>query len=203
MVWCETWRLFFTFLSVMPETLIQQSFIDGADWRYRGAEELAPLLAHATHLLLECLGNGGRVLVCAAGPACALAAYGADLLQGGLGRARLPLPALALGALRGQSDLAGQVRALGHGGDVLLALAPTAAAADELAPAVRAAHERDLQVVALAAAEGDAAAALPLQEADVLVPIAHSALPRVLEAQQLALHCLCAGLDELLLGPQP
>ena len=91
-----------------------------------------------------------------------------------------------------------QVRALGHAGDVLLALSTTGNSANMLA-AVEAAHERDMTVVALTGARGGRLAQL-LRDTDVQVCVPHDVPARILEVHHLVLHCICDGVDAQLLG---
>lgn len=107
----------------------------------------------------------------------------------------------ALGGARGeQAVFAKQVLALGQPGDVLLLIDSVPGSALLLA-AARAAHERDMSVIALSA-HGNTALAQALAETDVLVAIAHERAARVLELQLLVLHCLCDAVDLQLMGEQ-
>ena len=91
-----------------------------------------------------------------------------------------------------------QVRALGHAGDVLLALSTSGNSANMVA-AVEAAHERDMTVVALTGARGGRLAQL-LRDTDVQVCVPHEVPARILEVHHLVLHCICDGVDAQLLG---
>jgi D-sedoheptulose 7-phosphate isomerase len=75
------------------------------------------------------------------------------------------------------------------------------AASPALLQAARAAHEREMTVVALTGADV-AAWRQVLLETDVLLSIAHARTARVLETQLLVLHCLCDAVDFQLLGEQ-
>ena len=195
----------------MHEQRIQQRFIDSADLSYQWAEALARPIAQATQALLACVTGGGKVLTCGEGASVALAQYVAALLVGGFGRPRPELPALALGAdavtlaaivRRGDAPdaLAAQVRALGSAGDLLLVLS-----ADGQGPgllrAVQAAHERELSVLALTGA-GGGALARELRDTDVHVSVPSESAAHVHEAHLRALHCVCEGLDQQLLGDE-
>ena len=91
-----------------------------------------------------------------------------------------------------------QVRALGHGGDVLLAIS-TSGNSPNVLEAIEAAHERDMSVVALTGRDGGRiAAALGTQ--DVLLNVASPSTARVQEVHILILHCLCDAIDCTLLG---
>ncbi|HMT17328.1 MAG TPA: SIS domain-containing protein [Ottowia sp.] len=193
----------------MPEQRTPQQFIDSADLKYQWAQSLARPIEEATQALLACITGGGKVMACGNGASGALAQYMAALMVGGLERARPELPALALGtdaatltavARRGEyADVfAAQVRALGNPGDALLLLSTNGNTVN-LVRAAQAAHERDISVIALTGRGGGELGRM-LRDTDVHVCIPHERTPRIHEAHQLVLHCLCDGLDVQLLG---
>ncbi|HNE60800.1 MAG TPA: SIS domain-containing protein [Ottowia sp.] len=193
----------------MPEPRTSQQFIDSADLKYQWAQTLARPIDEATQALLACITGGGKLMVCGNGASGALAQYLVALLVGGLERARPELPALALGAdaatltavaRRGEyADVfAAQVRALGNPGDALLLLSTNGNTVN-LVRAAQAAHERDMCVIALSGRGGGELGRM-LRDTDVHVCVPHERTPRIHEAHQLVLHCLCDGLDLQLLG---
>ena len=193
----------------MPEPRTSQQFIDSADLKYQWAQTLARPIEEATQALLACITGGGKLMVCGNGASGALAQYLVALLVGGLERARPELPALALGAdaatltavaRRGEyADVfAAQVRALGNPGDALLLLSTNGNTVN-LVRAAQAAHERDMCVIALSGRGGGELGRM-LRDTDVHVCVPHERTPRIHEAHQLVLHCLCDGLDLQLLG---
>lgn len=195
----------------MLEPRIHQRFIDSADLKYQWAQLLARPVAEAADALLACMTNGGKVLICGNGASGALAQYMAALLVGGMERPRPELPALALGAdaatltavaRRGEyaDAFAAQVRALGVAGDVLLILSSNGNATN-LVRAAQAAHEREMSVIALTGRGGGELAHM-LRDTDVHVGVPQSSVPRIHEAHQLVLHCLCDSLDLQLLGDE-
>ena len=95
---------------------------------------------------------------------------------------------------------AAQIRALGSAGDTLLVLSANGQAAN-LVRAVQAAHEREMSVIALTGSGGGEVGRL-LRDTDVHVCVPHESTPRIHEAHQLVLHCLCDGLDQQLLGDE-
>ncbi len=191
----------------MLEQRIQQHFIDSADLKYQSAQSLSPAIAAAVQAMVACITSGARVLACGIGPCGALAQQFAAMCVTGFERERPELAAVAIvpdatwsPAGAAEARLARQVRALGQAGDVLLVL--TVAGNDPaLAQAVQAAHERDMTVVACFGRDGGALAA-QLRETDVQIGVMHERAARVRELQALVLHCLCDGMDTLLLGDQ-
>ncbi len=194
-------------IRAMQELRIQQHFIDSADLYYQVSENLAKPVDAAVQALLASVTGGGKVLVAGGGTSIALAQYLTGLLVGGFERERPGLAAVTLGAdavwasaWSGDEGLSRQVHALGQAGDVLVLIS---AHGDEsvLAQAVRAAHDREMTVLAITGGSGGAVARL-LRETDVHVCVPHERAARVREVQQLVLHCLCDGIDTQLLGEQ-
>ncbi len=194
-------------IRAMQELRIQQHFIDSADLYYQVSETLAKPVDAAVQALLASVTGGGKVLVAGGGTSIALAQYLTGLLVGGFERERPGLAAVTLGAdavwasaWSGDEGLSRQVHALGQAGDVLVLIS---AHGDEsvLAQAVRAAHDREMTVLAITGGSGGAVARL-LRETDVHVCVPHERAARVREVQQLVLHCLCDGIDTQLLGEQ-
>ena len=194
-------------IRAMQELRIQQHFIDSADLYYQVSETLAKPVDAAVQALLASVTGGGKVLVAGGGTSIALAQYLTGLLVGGFERERPGLAAVTLGAdavwasaWSGDEGLSRQVHALGQAGDVLVLIS---AHGEEvpLVLAVQAAHEREMTVLAMTGGTGGAAARA-LRETDVHVCVPHERVARVREVQQLALHCLCDGIDTQLLGEQ-
>lgn len=195
----------------MVEQRIQQHFIDSADLKYQAAQTLGKPVEAAVHALLACVTSGGKVLACGLGASATLAQHFATLFIGRFERERPELAAVALSvdgavltvAQRGDDvapALARQVRAIGHAGDVLLAISITGQEAS-LLRAIEAAHERDMTVLALTG-HGGGAMGRALRETDVQVRVPSERLARIHEVQTLVVHCLCDGVDTQLLGEQ-
>jgi D-sedoheptulose 7-phosphate isomerase len=93
-----------------------------------------------------------------------------------------------------------QVRALGHAGDVLLAISTSGNSPNVMA-AVDAAHERQMGVVALTGRNGGKMAA-QLGADDVHICVPSQVTARIQEVHLLCLHCLCDAIDLQLLGAE-
>ncbi len=91
-----------------------------------------------------------------------------------------------------------QVRALGMPGDMLLAISTSGNSAN-VVEAIHAAHERDMVVVALTGRDGGKMGA-SLQEGDIHICVPAKSTARIQEVHLLSLHCICDGIDNLLLG---
>jgi D-sedoheptulose 7-phosphate isomerase len=183
----------------MLEQRIQQQFFESADLLSHSADALSRPIAQAAQALMGSITAGGKVIFAGAGTSAPLAAYGAGLLVGRFERERPPLAALALAA--GDADArALEVRALGAPGDVLVALG-VGAAVSALLPAVRAAHAKDMVVVALLGA-APSPLAEALAETDVPIVVPHERHARVLELHLAVLHALADAIDLQLMGEQ-
>ncbi|WP_256251329.1 SIS domain-containing protein, partial [Burkholderia ubonensis] len=102
------------------------------------------------------------------------------------------------GALTPDQLFAQQVRVLGQTGDILLVLDPTGASPRVLA-AVDEAHEREMTVVALTGGSSLALAAA-LSDTDIPISVPADRAARIHEIHLLTIHCLCDGIDAMLLG---
>lgn len=195
----------------MLEQRIEQHFIDSADLKYQAAQVLSKPIAAAVQAVLTCVTNGGKVLACGNGGSAADAQHFAAEFVGRYERERPELAALALTtdssiltAVANDYDFsqvfAKQVRALGTSGDVLLAISTSGNSANVIR-AIEAAQERDMIVIALTGRDGGKIATM-LRETDVQICVPHERTARIQEVHLLTLHCLCDGVDGMLLGDE-
>ncbi len=193
----------------MFEQRIHQHFIASADLKYQAAEALSPPISLAIEAMWTAVTNGGKVLACGNGGSAADAQHFAAEFVGRYERERPELAALALTtdtsiitAIANDysfNDIyAKQVRALGQAGDVLLAISTSGNSANILA-AIDAAHSRDMTVVALTGKGGGKMNDV-LGETDIHICVPHDRTARIQEVHILALHCMCDGVDAMLLG---
>ncbi len=164
-------------------------------------QELGRLGRWSQHLGAVLLA-GGRLLAAGNGGSASQAQHLTGELVGRYRDDRPPLSAIALHAETSSLTAIGndygpdeayarQVRAHGRPGDVLLALSTSGASANVLA-AVEAANEMELETWALAGA-----ASCPLVEAcDDAVCVEAPSTATVQECHLVAIHMLCAGVDE-------
>jgi D-sedoheptulose 7-phosphate isomerase len=175
----------------------------------QAAMVLAPTIVAAAAAMTRCLLEDGKILSCGNGGSAADAQHFSSEL---LNRFELERPGLPAMALTTDSStitsiandyafveiFAKQVRALGQPGDVLLAIS-TSGNSENVLRAIRAAHERDMRVVALTGRDGGAmAAVLGPEDIEIRVPAERTA--RIQEVHLLAIHCLCDLIDAELLG---
>jgi D-sedoheptulose 7-phosphate isomerase len=188
---------------------IQQHFRDSAAIKLVAMEALAVPIAATVDTMFAALANGNKILACGNGGSAADAQHFAAELIGRFERERPGLPALALttdaSVLTAVANdyaydqvFAKQVRALGQPGDVLLAITTSGNSANVLA-AIEEAHEREMIVIALTGkGGGDVNAMLADTDLHLIVPADRTA--RIQEVHLLVIHCLCDGIDAMLLG---
>ena len=188
---------------------ISGHFAESARLKLEAADQLAAPIARAAELMVQCLIGDGKILSCGNGGSAADAQHFAAELLNRFEKERPGLAALALTtdsstltSIANDYDFAQvfskQVRALGHPGDVLLAIS-TSGNSRNVVDAIAAARERQMRVVALTGRGGGEIGAM-LSAADVHVCVPHKNTARIQEVHLLTLHCLCDAIDSLLLG---
>jgi D-sedoheptulose 7-phosphate isomerase len=161
--------------------------------------------------MVKCLLANGKILACGNGGSAADSQHFTAELLNRFERERPPLAAIALTtdtstltSIANDYDyeqvFSKQLSALGSPGDVLLAIS-TSGNSKNVLRAIRAAHERDMRVVALTGhGGGEITDTLVVNDVHICVP--HSRTARIQEVHLLTLHCLCDGIDFLLLGAE-
>ncbi len=188
---------------------VSQHFADSARTKQKASELLSPPIARAVEMMVKSMLANGKILACGNGGSAADCQHFAAELIGRFERERPGLAAIALTtdtsaltAIANDYDyeqvFSRQVQALGQANDVLLAISTSGESMNVIA-AIHAAHERDMQVVALTGRGGGKIAGLLASE-DVHVCVPSDRTARIQEVHLLALHCLCDGIDTLLLG---
>lgn len=172
-------------------------------------ETLASGLAIAVETLTASLLEGGKILVCGNGGSAAQAQHFACELIEGYEAERQGLAAVVLGAdcttlsaiandHGAEQIFSRQIAALAQPGDILVVLS-TSGNSRNIVEAVKAARAHDIPVIALTGEGGGEVAGL-LGERDLLLAVPDQRTPRIQETHQIMLHCLCDGMDALLLG---
>lgn len=166
-------------------------------------------ISSAAERMAQCLLNDGKILVCGNGGSCSEAQHLSSELLNRFERDRPGLPAIALtgdvAALtsianddRFEQIFAKPLRALAQAGDVLV-IYTTSGNSLNLLEAIKAAHERNLVVIALTGKDGGLLAAL-MREGDIEIRIPANRTARVQELHLLVTHCLCDLIDVALFG---
>ncbi|KGV01956.1 SIS domain protein [Burkholderia pseudomallei MSHR4032] len=185
---------------------IQQHIRDSAALVHEALEVLSLPIAAAVDAMFMVLANGNKIVACGDGPSAAAAERLAAALIGGFERERPGLPGLALDTdasrsgtgADGDQIFAQQVRTLGQTGDVLLVLDPLGESPRVLA-AVEEAREREMIVIALTGNGGGRLGA-SLADTDIQICVPSERAVRIQEVHLLTIHCLCDGIDAMLLG---
>ncbi|MDR2196005.1 MAG: phosphoheptose isomerase [Gallionellaceae bacterium] len=188
---------------------IRKHFDDSAQTKLLVRDALAEPVAAAAKLMVDCLMNDGKILVCGNGGSAADAQHFSSEL---INRFEIERPGLAAIALTTDSSVltsiandyefnqifSRQVRALGMPGDVLLAIS-TSGNSINVIEAIHAAHEQSVRVIALTGREGGTVGEI-LESDDVHICVHAESTARIQEVHLLVLHCLCDAIDHLLLG---
>ena len=164
--------------------------------------------AQAAELMLQCLMNDGKILACGNGGSAADAQHFAAEMTGRFEKERMELAAIALttdtSALTAIGNDYGfdhvfskQVRALGRAGDVLVGIS-TSGNSTNVIEAIKAAHERDMHVIAMTGRDGGKIAAM-LKDTDVLLNVPYPRTARIQENHILLIHAMCDCIDSMLL----
>ena len=191
------------------ENRITRHFQDSIDTKQRVAAALTPHIATASHSMMNCLKNGGKILSCGNGGSAADSQHFAAELVGRFEREREELAAIALTTDSSILTAVGndysfdeifskQVRALGKRGDILFAIS-TSGNSKNVVAAIDAAHLKGMNVVAMTGRNGGNIAGL-MQTGDVLLNVDSQVTTRIQEVHLLMLHCLCDAIDNLMFG---
>jgi D-sedoheptulose 7-phosphate isomerase len=190
---------------------VSRHFSDSAQTKLAAVDALAQPIVRATELMVASLLANGKILSCGNGGSAADSQHFAAELLNRFERERPGLAAMALTtdtstltSIANDYDynqvFSKQVLALGQPGDVLLAIS-TSGNSPNVVAAARAAHDRDMKVVALTG-KGGGEIGKHLAAADVHICVPHAVTARIQEVHLLTLHCLCDGIDCLLLGTE-
>jgi D-sedoheptulose 7-phosphate isomerase len=198
-------------MSIDLAARISRHFSDSAQTKLAAVDALAQPIARATELMARCLLANGKILACGNGGSAADSQHFAAEMLNRFERERPGLAAMALTtdtstltSIANDYDyrqvFSKQVLALGQPNDVLLAIS-TSGNSPNVVAAVNAAHEREMKVVALTG-RGGGEIGRQLAPGDVQLCVPHAVTARIQEVHLLTLHCLCDGIDCLLLGTE-
>lgn len=192
-----------------PTERVIHLFNDSIETKRRCTEALAESIATAAGLIVESFLNGGKVFSCGNGGSAADAQHFSSEMINRFERERPGLPAIALTTDTSiltsiandyayQEVFAKQIAALGHPGDVLLAIT-TSGNSLNVVRAVETAKEQQMKVIALTGNGGGRLAGL-LHREDCMLPVESDSTARIQEVHLLSIHCLCDLVDAQLLG---
>ncbi|HEX9673087.1 MAG TPA: phosphoheptose isomerase [Burkholderiales bacterium] len=190
-------------------TRISENFSESAHLKLQSMDALARPIAAAAERMVQSLKNDGKIMSCGNGGSAADSQHFAAELVNRFERERPALAAIALttdtSTLTSIANdyhfdqvFSKQVRALGHAGDLLLAIS-TSGNSRNVLEAIQAAHECQVGVVALTGRSGGKMAEV-LRPSDIHICVPAQSTARIQEVHLLTLHCLCDAIDCLLLG---
>ncbi|MDQ2994909.1 MAG: phosphoheptose isomerase [Pseudomonadota bacterium] len=185
--------------------------LDSADIKRLSSERLAPAIAAAGQIMVQCFLTKNKILSCGNGGSAGDAQHFSSEMLNRYERERPGLPAIALSTDTSTltsiaNDYAytevfsKQIRALGHANDVLLAIS-TSGQSENILHAIAAAHEQNMTVVALTGRDGGKIAA-QLRPHDIEIRVPAERTARIQEVHLLVIHCLCDMIDQSLFGPE-
>lgn len=178
--------------------------------KQRTLEALVPAIEAAGSAMADCLREGGKIMSCGNGGSAGDAQHFSSELLNRFEMERPPLPAVALttdaSTLTSIANdysyddvFAKQISALGTPPDIVLAIS-TSGNSSNIVSAIRAAHERGLQVIALSGRSGGAMAEV-LRSTDIELRVPAERTARIQEVHLLLIHCLCDLIDTHLFAP--
>lgn len=184
-------------------------FTDNIQTQQDAMANLCELVEYSAQRLVNCLLNDKKILCCGNGPSATSSQLLACLLLNQFERDRPSLPVVALGAdavtltaiangYHFDDVFAKPLRALGQGGDILVAYSDGNNCAN-IAKAVNAAHDKDISVIALTGNHGGMLAPM-LKETDIEIRVPAYSSARIQETHVLITHCLCDLIDQQLFG---
>ncbi|CDL82395.1 DnaA initiator-associating protein DiaA [Xenorhabdus szentirmaii] len=190
---------------------IKVCFTESIQTQIAAAEALPDAISRAAMMMVQSLLNGNKILCCGNGGSAATSQRFAASMINCFETERPSLPALSLNTdnvvmtaianSRQPNEIyAKQVRALGHAGDVLLAIS-THGNSRDIIKAVEAAVTRDMTIVALTGYDGgELAGLLGPQDVEIRIP-SHNSV-RIQEVHMLTINCLCDLIDHTLFPHQ-
>jgi D-sedoheptulose 7-phosphate isomerase len=190
-------------------TRIQNQFADSIAAKQAALAAMTGPLEAAIRAMTASLNADGKVMACGNGGSAADSQHFAAELLNRFEKERPPLAAIALTTdtstltsiandYRYEDVFAKQVQALGRKGDILLAIS-TSGNSPNVIEAIHVAHAKGVRVVALTGKGGGKMTAL-LQPDDIHLCVPADRTARIQEVHLICIHCLCDGIDALILG---
>ena len=184
-------------------------FLESIETKQKAAGDLVAVIQMAGEVMVGSLLNDGKILSCGNGGSAGDAQHFSAELLNRFEKERPGLPAIAittdsstLTAIANDYSyneiFSKQVSALGQSNDVLLAISTSGNSANVM-EAMKAAHERDMKIVALTGRDGGAMADL-LSAEDIEIRVPGDRTARIQEVHLVVIHCLCDYIDTKLFG---
>jgi len=188
---------------------IRINFTESIQTKINSADSIINIIAEAAEEMVQALLEGRKILSCGnGGSACDALHFSSEMLNR-FRQERPSLPAIALTAdlptltaiandYHFSDVFAKQIRAIGHAGDLLLAISTSGNSAN-IVNAVKAAHDKNMGVIALTGYDGGKIID-HLQEKDIEIRVPAYDTARIQETHLLIIHCICDIIDFRLFG---
>ncbi len=184
-------------------------FSDSIQTKQESMSSLCELIEFASQKIVESLVDDKKILACGNGGSAGDAQHFSSEMLNRFERERPALPAIALTSdILTITSIANdyhfdevftkQLRALGQPGDILLVYTSSGNSRNILS-VVKAAHDKNVSVIALSGKDGGALASL-LNETDIEIRVPSESTARIQEVHLLITHCLCDLIDQQLFG---
>ena len=188
---------------------VRDHFAESIATKEAAVDAISQSIAAAGELMSRSLLADGKILSCGNGGSAADSQHFSSELLNRFEMERPGLPAMALttdsSTLTSISNdyayeeiFSKQVRALGKAGDILLGIS-TSGNSENVCRAIAAAHERDMNVVAMTGRDGGRMAEL-FRDGDIEIRVPATRTARIQEVHLVVIHCLCDIIDTTLLG---
>ncbi len=188
---------------------IKYNFSESIQTKINSADTLAEVISLSCEKVIQCLLEGNKILSCGNGGSASDALHFSSGMLSRFKYERPSLPAIALNADvatltsiandSGYDDIfAKQLRALGQSGDILLAIS-TSGNSNNILQAIKAAHDKRMNVIALTGGDGGKIQTL-LNTDDIEIRIPANEAARIQETHLLIIHCICDIVDYRLFG---
>jgi D-sedoheptulose 7-phosphate isomerase len=188
---------------------VKNNFLESIQVKTDAVDILAPVIADAAAAIANALLNDKKIMACGNGGSAADAQHFSAEMLNRFEMERPGLPAIAL--TTDSSTLTSiandyqfaeiyskQIRALGHEGDVLLAIS-TSGESHNIVHAIDAAHDRNMIVITLTGRDGGQIADL-MNNDDFEIRVPTWSTARIQEVHIMVIHSLCDLIDLQLLG---
>ncbi|MDA8561554.1 phosphoheptose isomerase [Gammaproteobacteria bacterium] len=188
---------------------IRHNFSESIQTKINAADTILNVIESAAEKVIKCLLDGNKILSCGnGGSACDSLHFSSEMLNR-FKHERPSLPAISLTAdiatitsISNDSDysevFAKQIRALGQENDLLLAIS-TSGQSPNILNAIKASHDRKLDVIALTGFDGGQIPNI-LKSSDIEVRVPAHDTARIQETHLLIIHCICDIVDYQLFG---
>ncbi len=188
---------------------VNQLFNDSIETKRHCKSQLTQPVADAAAMIVNTMLEGGKVLSCGNGGSAADAQHFSSEMLNRFERERPGLPAIALTTdtstltsiandYQFEAIFSKQINALGHPGDILLAIS-TSGNSSNVTQAIKTAKDRQMKVIALTGRDGGKITPL-LHHEDLELRVDTTSTARIQEVHLLCIHCLCDLVDMQLLG---